>query len=84
LGKEFSANAFNDLFNGEGNKPDTFQPNEKPTFAPFEKSQKDLEENSNFGGIFDLFTPESLANDEIDEQNFIRRLKKKRKQQRKI
>jgi hypothetical protein len=84
LGKEFSANVFNDLFNGAGNKPDTSQPDEKQTFVPFEKSQNDFEGNSNFGGIFDLFTPESSASDEIDEQNFIRRLKKKRKQQRKM
>jgi hypothetical protein len=78
LGKEFSANVFNDLFNGAGNKPDKEQ-----TFVPFEKSfEKD--ESSGIDGIFDLFTPENSAADEIEEQNLTRRMKKKRKQQRRI
>jgi hypothetical protein len=78
LGKEFSANVFNDLFNGTGNKPDKGQ-----TFVPFEKSfEKD--EGSGIGGIFDLFTPEALAGDEIEEQNLTRQMKKKRKQQRRM
>jgi hypothetical protein len=79
LGKEFSANVFNDLFNGAGNKPDKEQ-----TFVPFEKSGKEQDESSGIGGIFDLLSSETSAADEIEEQNLTRRMKKKRKQQRRI
>jgi hypothetical protein len=41
------------------------------------------QEGSGIGGLVELFTPET-AGDEIAEQNFIRRLKKKRKQQRRL
>jgi hypothetical protein len=84
LGKEFSANVFNDLFNGKSNKPDTLKSTEKQIFEPFEKSQKEFSENSNFGGIFDIFMPENSINDDIEEQNLTRKMKKKKKQRRKI
>ena len=77
LGKEFSANVFNDLFNGKDNKPD-----EKQTFEPFQKSDKEFVENSNSSGIFDSFTPDNSASDDIAEQDLVRRLKKKKKKQR--
>jgi hypothetical protein len=70
LGKEFSANVFYDLFNGK---------NENQSLNSFEK-----EEGSGIGGIFDLFAPEYSTSDEIEEQNFTRQMKKKRKKQRKI
>jgi hypothetical protein len=70
LGKEFSANVFNDLFN---------EKNGRQSLNSFEK-----DESSGIGGLFDLFTPETSAADEIEEQNFTRRMKKKRKQQRRI
>ncbi|MDR0873119.1 MAG: relaxase/mobilization nuclease domain-containing protein [Prevotellaceae bacterium] len=79
LGKDFSANIFNDLFNGTGNKPDKEQP-----FMPFEKSGKEQDESSGIGRIFDLLSPETSAADEIEEQNLTRQMKKKRKQQRRI
>ena len=83
LGKEFSANVFNDLFNGADNRPEnTFKFYEKQAFEPFQKSDKEFEENSNSGGIFDLFMPDSSGSDDFEEQNFIRRLKKKNKKQR--
>ncbi|MDR1632773.1 MAG: relaxase/mobilization nuclease domain-containing protein [Dysgonamonadaceae bacterium] len=85
LGKEFSANFFNDLFNGTGNRPDnTFNPDGKQPFVPFEKHKNDFEENSNSGGIFDFFNFESSVSDEIEEQNLTRRMKKKRKRQRRL
>ena len=79
LGKEFSANLFNDLFNGKDNKSD-----EKQLFVPFEKSQSDFGENSNSGGIFDLFTPDTSGGDDMEEQNLTRQMKKKQKRQRRI
>jgi len=85
LGKEFSANVFNDLFAGNGQKPkqpDTFKP-EKETFKPLGKSDREFDENSNFGGIFDLFSPETTG-DEIAEQDLVRRSKKKKKKQRNL
>jgi hypothetical protein len=83
LGKEFSANVFNDLFNGTGKQSDTLKPDEKQSFEPFEKSFKEHDEGSGIGGIFDFFSPETQS-DEIAEQNFTRRMKKKRKQQRRM
>ena len=85
LGKEFSANIFNDRFNGTGNCPDnTFNPDEKQPFVPVEKQQHDFGENTNFGGIFDLFTPNTSGSDDIEEQALTRRMKKKRKRQRRM
>ena len=81
LGKEFSANVFNDFFNGKDNKPDTFKPDEKQAFDLFQKSDNGTVENSNFGGIFDFFTPDYSTSDDIAEQDLTRRLKKKKKKQ---
>jgi hypothetical protein len=78
LGKEFSANVFNDLFNGAGNKPDKEQ-----TFAPFEKSHG---QDEGSGGIFDLFSPDLSGDgaDNAEEQALTRRMKKKQKRQRRM
>ncbi|MDR1632214.1 MAG: relaxase/mobilization nuclease domain-containing protein, partial [Dysgonamonadaceae bacterium] len=84
LGKEFSANVFNDLFNGKGQK--TEHPNEHKAgqvLEPFTPSNREQDEGSGIGGLFDLFTPET-AGDEIAEQNFVRRLKKEQKRQRRM
>jgi len=79
LGKEFSANVFNDLFNG---KEIIFASYEKKEFEPFQKTER--EENSNLGGFFDLFNIETSVADEIEEQKLTHLMKKKRKQQRRI
>jgi hypothetical protein len=60
LGKEFSANVFNELFTGHTNGAPTrdetpFSPNPQPS-QPFQ-SDKEFGENSNIGGIFDFLTP---------------------------
>ncbi len=84
LGKEFSANIFNDLFNGAGNRPDTVSKSDnRQAFEPFQKSDREFVENSNSGGIFNLFSPET-ASDDVAEQDLVRRLKKKKKKQRKL
>jgi hypothetical protein len=77
LGKDFSANVFNDLFNSSYQK----SAKHEQTFGSIEKSHKEFEENSSFGGIFDLLTPENSISDEIEEQNLTRRMKKKNKRQ---
>jgi uncharacterized protein len=80
LGKEFSANIFNDLFNGV--RPVHEQPDQKAenAYEQNPKIEKTLEENSNFGGIFDLFSPSSgTVGDDYEEKAFIRRLKKKKR-----
>jgi hypothetical protein len=81
LGKEFSANVFNDLFkNGREHEPEQIkQPFETPENTFHEK-----EESAGFGGIFDLFTPETGSNsaDEMEEKALTRRMKRKRKQKR--
>jgi hypothetical protein len=84
LGKEFSANVFNDLFTGNGRKPEQEADHKTgQTFEPFTPSNREQEEGSGIGGLFDLFTPETTG-DEIAEQNFVRRLKKKQKRQKRI
>ena len=103
LGKEFSANIFNDLFNGNGRTHEqqeertagrsfeSFTPSNREgeertagqSFEPFTPSNREREEGSGIGGLFDLLTPET-AGDEIEEENFNRRLKKKQKRQRRI
>jgi hypothetical protein len=71
LGKEFSANVFNDIFNSK-------------VYAPKDETVgtgREFVENYNSGGIFD-FPVSDNTGDEIAEQDLIRRLKKKRKQRR--
>jgi hypothetical protein len=79
LGKEFSANVFNDLFSVK-NIPETDSPSPKSQMS---HPPQTSDEGSGIGGIFDLFSPETRG-DEIEEQNFNRRLKRKRKQQRRL
>ena len=79
LGKEFSANVFNDLFNGK-NIPETDSPSPRSQMS---QPPQTNDESSGIGGIFDFFLPETRG-DEIEEQNFARRLKRKRKQQRRL
>ena len=76
LGKEFSANVFNDLFNRK-NIPEMDNP------SPKSQMSQTNDEGSGIGGIFDFFSPETRG-DEIEEQNLTRRMKKKRKQQRRL
>jgi hypothetical protein len=85
LGKEFSANVFHDLFNRQENKPDVFKAGEKQDVEPFQKSGRDFEENSNFGGIFAFFSSDNFADDETAEQDLVHSVKrKKRKRQRNL
>jgi hypothetical protein len=79
LGKEFSANVFNDLFNGK-NISETDSPSPKSQMShPTQTS----DEGSGIGGIFDFFSPETRG-DEIEEQKFTHRLKRKNKRQRRL
>ena len=79
LGKEFSANVFNDLFNGKQLDPkekqlknDTGQ-----AFEPFgDFSQKDSD--SSIGGLFDLLSPEPQGVNP-EEEAFARRMRKKKR-----
>jgi hypothetical protein len=73
LGKEFSANVFNDLFKNDKEQ------DIKPTFEPIENTEnmfREKKEDSNIGGIFDLFSPE-ISGDNHEEEAFIRRMRKK-------
>ena len=84
LGKEFSANVFNELFSAAGKHSEIISgTDEKQALDSLDKPQKEWDENSNFGGIFDLFFY-GTTSDEIEEQNLSRQMKKKRKQQRKV
>ena len=78
LGKEFSANVFNDLFNGKQEQPkfDTGQ-----SFEPFDTSRRD--DDSSIGSVFSLLSPEAHgANPE--EEAFARRARKKKRKQKRL
>lgn len=78
LGKEFSANVFNDLFNGKQEQPkfDTGQ-----SFEPFDTSRRD--DDSSVGSIFSLLSPEAHgANPE--EEAFARKARKKKRKQKRL
>ena len=77
LGKEFSANVFNDLFNEKQQNQDKWQP--KHNLEPFESRQ---ENDSDSGSLLDL-SPNQL--DDTDGEAFAQRMrKKKKKKQRKL
>jgi hypothetical protein len=84
LGKEFSANVFNELFNNNRLNID-LQDDKTTSKEELESGQSFNQENqdSGFGGIFDLFSPEIHGNNP-EEETFLRRMRKKKKQQRKI
>jgi hypothetical protein len=87
LGKEFSANVFNDLFNGSGQKPEQSDDHKAgQAFEPFENMSREKENGTGFGGLFDLLSPEagSDAADNAEEQALLRRLKKKKRRQRRM
>jgi len=77
LGKEFSANVFNEKFSLNHDLQD---------YHDLKDNHDNLVNHENhcsdIGGLFDLFTPDIEKNtvDDIEEQAFIRRLKKKQKQ----
>jgi hypothetical protein len=88
LGKEFSANVFNDLFNGTtAIRPQSpicpTSPsnslNSSNSSNSFHESETD---NSLIGSLFGVFSPDSSSGNDFEEQAFIRRMKKKRKQKR--
>jgi hypothetical protein len=81
LGKEFSANVFNDLFS-EKKKQTSEEP--KHSFEASENTFRTKEESTGLGGIFDLLTPEtgSSGADEMEGKALTRRMKKRRKQKR--
>jgi hypothetical protein len=90
LGREFSANVFNSLFNGADRHSRTAeeQPDRRTGQAiklP-DNVSREKENGEGLGGLFDLFSPEtgSDAADNIAEQTFLRRLKKKQKRQRRM
>ena len=81
LGKEFSANVFNDLFNGNSLRLDA-QVNNSSMETRLESNNSVNQENqsTDFGGIFDLFSPTSgSVGDEYEERAFLRRHKKKKR-----
>jgi hypothetical protein len=78
LGKEFSANVFNDLFTGKNDEKINVD-TESKSFQSFNQENQ----GSDIGGLFDLF-PTEAQGDNFEEEAFIRRLKRKRKQQRRM
>jgi hypothetical protein len=78
LGKEFSANAFNERFNSSHEKPE--MPLEKDSFgyAVESSNQPDREKDTFTGDVFNLFSVQSHGAD-IEEEAFIHRMRRKRK-----
>ena len=81
LGKEFSANVFNDVFTGSGQKPEQPDHKAEQSFELSEKLVKEQDNGSGIGGIFDLFLSGNSTSDDFEEQAFVRRSKKKKKKQ---
>ena len=82
LGKEFSANVFNDLFTGSRHTSEQPEHSAGLALEPSQNQNKTFEENTNSGGIFDFFSPTtSSVGDDIEEKSLIRRTKKKKKRQ---
>jgi hypothetical protein len=87
LGKEFSANVFNDLFNETGNRPEHSPQSlnslpSLPSSNSFENANKETTDTS-LGGLFGIFSPAGSTGADFEEQAFIRRFKKKKKKQQK-
>jgi hypothetical protein len=74
LGKEFSANVFNDLFNNPNKQIDI--PNDNP-------KQEQIYQNTNsdfsLGSVFGIFDLPQL-NEDYEEENFVRKHRKKKPQ----
>ena len=81
LGKEFSANVFNQLFNEKTeNKTLPKKSHLSQKSQPSQNNkEKDFTENSNSGGIFDFLALDNSTNEDFEEQAFARNLKKKKK-----
>ena len=85
LGKEFSANSLNQDFNKIDEIDRISDTKSCQSFNPDNHVNQVNHGSDNHGSdIFDLFTPDNSTSDEMEEQAFIRRMKKKRKQQRRI
>jgi len=85
LGREFSANVFNDVFIGHRQTPEQrVEHSDHRSGHENENRQPDKLniENSNSGGIFSLFIPDFSPANDYEEQAFLRRTKKKKRQQR--
>ena len=75
LGKEFSANAFNELFNGKENhfKHSEFQRDD---------AMQNKEKFDGISGILDLLFPPETTAEDYEEQSFLRRHKRKKRPKR--
>jgi hypothetical protein len=84
LGKEFSANVFNDLFKNEKYPSHNLQNDNVNLSSELESGKSFNQENQSSDSIFGLFTFETgnAIADEIEENALTRRMKKKRKQKR--
>lgn len=75
LGKEFSANVFNDLFSGKQHEPVQKQDSGQ-SFEPFDTSRKD--DDSSIGNVFSLLSPE-VHGANPEEEAFARKARKKKR-----
>jgi len=81
LGKEFSANVFQELFNGTDNHHEQSEQslNSSNSLNSFNEKENS---DTGIGSLFDIFLPEGSASDEIQEEAFTRRMKKKKRKKR--
>jgi hypothetical protein len=86
LGKEFSANVFNEIFNCLNRDLPDFKINMIDTDKKSRESFNQENHGSDIGALFDLFgmATESYTADDIAEQDLVRSLKKKKKRQRRF
>ncbi|GHV10452.1 mobilization protein [Bacteroidia bacterium] len=74
LGKEFSANVFNDLFNNPDKQVDIPNDNSKP-----EQIYQNTNSDFSLGSVFGIFDLPQL-NEDYEEENFVRKHRKKKPQ----
>ena len=82
LGNEFSANVFNDLFNGkQQHEPIQCKHDTEQSFEPFDVSHKD--DDSSIGSVFGLLSPE-VPGTNYEEEAFARKARRKKRKQKRL
>ncbi|MDR3226991.1 MAG: relaxase/mobilization nuclease domain-containing protein [Prevotellaceae bacterium] len=85
LGKDFSANVFNNLFNGAEKINEKTQPkhNTGLPFETFENPSHEKEESSGIAGFFDFLLTENSGKNP-DNDDFIKKMKRKKKKRKRL
>jgi hypothetical protein len=84
LGKDFSANVFNEKFSLNNTFSDNYTMKQETEFPNHENQKNQDNQGIDFSGIFAFLSPSGSAGDDYEEKAFLRRTKKKKKHQRRM